>query len=229
MLIFIFVLSSVFSVSYASNSTIAQDFDNMPGVPRGDTDCVNFLKYLNKNRPDLLPRIPDVSLGSFKKKTAIINTFTPDPGCIAICKSSKYPDNGHVAYVNSVSSDREQITLVESGGFVKGHISTRTGNKIELNIVGYYNPYDVSFYEHHNELGWVTGKMEGDCALVATQMGFSNDQLSCVEIRQDNITVILYEHDNYQGRQLVLSEKGTYNLGDKDFNDICSSYKIIIN
>ena len=218
--------TSVLTASAAASSKIAKYYDDLPGVPKGNTDCVAFIKYLHENKPDLLPDIPNTSLSTFSNKTAVINTFTPDRGCIAICKSSKYPKNGHVAFVDSVSSDRETITLVEAGGFIEGHISTRTGNKIELSIVGYYNPYTVSFYEHHDEEGWATGKFKGDSAQTATQMGFSNDQLSCVEIRQDNITVVLYEHDNFQGRKIVLSKKGTYNLGDMNFNDICSSYTI---
>ncbi len=217
-----------FSASSASNSEIATDYDNLPGVPKGDTDCVAFIRYLANNKSDLLPYFPSNSILYYSQKTDIINSYSPDRGSVAICKSDEYPTYGHVAFVDSVSSDREQITLVEAGGFVSGHVSTRTGSQSDLKIVGYYNPYNVSFYEHHDQEGWVCNKSTETFVQKASNLGFSNDQLSCVVIRQSFITVRLYEHDDYQGRCLVLKGVGVYNLGDSqyNFNDICSSYVI---
>ena len=84
----------------------------------------------------------------------------------------------------------------------------------------------VRFTEHHDAAGWSVWRNPPFEARTVGAMGFANDQLSCVEIFEDNIEVTLYEHDQYNGRAIMLKYKGRYNLGNYNFNDICSSYRI---
>jgi len=85
----------------------------------------------------------------------------------------------------------------------------------------------VRFTEHHDAGGWSVCRNPPFEARTVGAMGFANDQLSCVEILEDNIKVTLYEHDQFNGRSLTLRCKGRYNLGNYNFNDLCSSYKVI--
>jgi len=85
---------------------------------------------------------------------------------------------------------------------------------------------DVVFYEHINGQGWAVARA-ADCYVSSFEnMGFSNDQLSCIQINNSSITVELYWDTNYQGQCLKFTTMGTYNLTDYNFNDVCSSYKI---
>ena len=211
-----------------ASSEVTYDYDYLYGPNEPKDNCVAFVKKL-------VPTFPSNGF-SIDQKKGFINSYVADVGSVAIMTSNyqEYSENtkqfyytGHVGYVEKVSDDRKEITIVDAN-FGAEIIQRRVGSTSELHIVGYYNPNNVSFYEHHDQKGWVSNKSTETFVQKATSLGFSNDQLSCVVIRQSFITVRLYEHDDYQGRCLVLKGVGVYNLGDSqyNFNDICSSYVI---
>ena len=211
-----------------SSKQKTSDYDYLYGPSEPKNNCVAFVRKL-------VPTFPRNAY-SIDQKKGFINSYVADVGSAAIMTSNhqEYNENtkqyyytGHVGYVEKVSDDRKEITIVDAN-FGEEIIQRRVGTESELHIVGYYNPYNVSFYEHHDQKGWVCNKSTETFVQKATGLGFSNDQLSCVVIRQHFITVKLYEHDDYQGRCLVLRGVGVYNLGDSqyNFNDICSSYVI---
>ena len=85
----------------------------------------------------------------------------------------------------------------------------------------------VNFFEHHDSGGWNVGRNAPYEARTVNAMGFENDRLSSVMIHSDDVIVELYEHDQYKGRMLRLDKKGLYNLGNLNFNDIASSYRVL--
>lgn len=66
----------------------------------------------------------------------------------------------------------------------------------------------------------------GFAAYHDTDMGFDDNNLSSVWIGSEYVTVILYELTEYGGQCLVLQGAGLHDLGDYDFDNLCSSYEI---
>ena len=99
------------------------------------SNCVAFARYMVPNLPSGLYSIGD--------KRAIINTYSPEVGSIAITYGNN-PDGsvnydtevGHVAYVEAVNGD--QITTL-NGGWDGIHIERITGTAAEQGIIGYWS------------------------------------------------------------------------------------------
>ena len=99
------------------------------------SNCVAFARYMVPNLPSGLYSIGD--------KRAIINTYSPAVGSIAITYGNN-PDGsvnydtevGHVAYVEAVNGD--QITTLNGGWGI--HIERITGTAAEQGIIGYWSP-----------------------------------------------------------------------------------------
>lgn len=87
-------------------------------------------------------------------------------------------------------------------------------------------PYCI-FYKHSNGRG---GSFKGDLGRHRKITSHWNDEVSSVWVRR-GYRVVLYEHDNFSGRRVVLEGKGwkdgsVYNLDRFGFNDAMSSYKL---
>ncbi len=82
------------------------------------------------------------------------------------------------------------------------------------------------FYKHANSRGSSFEGEPGNHQSIESQW---NDEISSFWIRR-GYQVTLYEHDKFQGKQLVLIGEGRkgslYNLDDYGFNDMVSSYKL---
>lgn len=91
-------------------------------------NCNNCVYYARCRKPSL-----PYGLITFEDKKAIINTYTPEVGAVAIIQTrSEY---GHVAYVEAVEG--ETITLSE-GNWSYGSCGQRTGTVESLHIVGFF-------------------------------------------------------------------------------------------
>lgn len=80
----------------------------------------------------------------------------------------------------------------------------------------------VSFYQHCNYTGWVSNVGEGRFTLgqlIGT--GFVNDDASSMRVA-DGYEVVLYQHDNFTGNQVVISGDDNC-LVNEGFNDDVSS------
>lgn len=106
----------------AAYTTISREKNETYGY-----NCVSYVRY----------RVPSLPTGItyYSEKVAIINSYTPQAGAVAIIKSSQ--EYGHVAYVESVSGSK--ITISDSN-WEKGYITTRVGTQSDLNITGYWVP-----------------------------------------------------------------------------------------
>jgi len=161
------------------------------------------------------------------------NDDTPKVGSVAIMTSSEYEEYGHVGYIEAVNGS--QITITEANVH-PGKITQATGTAEQLNIIGYYNPSlginkgTVTFYEHINGEGWSHSETvtSGTCLACfhTSLLPFDNDQLSSVRISGSGITVELYQDDLFGGQCCVLTGEGLFNLTDRNFNDLCSSFQI---
>lgn len=121
----ILVLGNVMVVQAASYSPVAE-YDGLPANIR--TNCVAFARYM-------VPSLPG-GLTSKNDKIAIINSYTPAVGAIAITNGDQ-PAYGHVAYVEAVNGN-QIVTL--NGGFTGGRITRIAGTAAEQGILGYWNP-----------------------------------------------------------------------------------------
>ncbi len=83
-----------------------------------------------------VPSLPS-GITYYNEKLAIINTYTPVVGAVAIIPSSNSPSYGHVAVVFGINGS--QIT-VRDGNYHPGYITERTGTASELKIQGYWAP-----------------------------------------------------------------------------------------
>jgi len=92
------------------------------------TNCV---KYARCKQPAL-----PFGLFTYQDKLNIINIQTAAAGRVAIINTGN--NVGHVAYVQSVSGT--SITIRETNWCSTTKVSTRTGTKAALNIVGYFKP-----------------------------------------------------------------------------------------
>lgn len=194
----------------------------------------------------LASAVPNVSKGSLSEVTS------PQAGDLAYWSSMP-----HSAIVKSVSGStitiieqnwkylyhnswftqtNRTITKSDSGvkfyrwsGSSAGNSSSSDSSSSDSSAANSSGLDDVVFYEHINGQGWAVSR-SADCYVSSVEnMGFSNDQLSCIKINSSNITVELYWDSNYQGQCLKFTTMGTYNLTDYNFNDVCSSYKIYQN
>ena len=215
--------------AFSLTSDIIHDYDGYGN--KGN--CVAFVRKLV---PSFTGKATTID-----QKKAIGNSDTASAGSVAIMTSSytteyegKTVYTGHVGYVESVSGS--QITIIDAN-FGSEDIRRRIGTASELNIVKYYDPNfsnsgsqsqsgTVTFYEHKDGGGWNYSCSPGKEVRDAGQMGFPNDQLSCVRVSGSNIKVEIFEHDNFNGRKLTFDREGLFNLDSYDFNDICSSYKV---
>ena len=169
------------------------------------------------------------SIDSLASKSSIINTQSACPGYIAIEAHSSW---GHVAYVEKVSGSI--ITTLDGnwtgGQSSGGQVYRRTGTKAELGILGFWSPSEankVYFYDLHNYWsgGWSTFKGIPFYAQYSSNLGFSNDQVSCIRINRANVTVQLYPDSNYRGLAITYKGIGVFQL-PSSMDNKCSSYKI---
>ena len=119
------VLGNVMVAQAASYSPVAE-YDGLPANIR--TNCVAFARYM-------VPSLPG-GLTYKNDKIAIINSYTPAVGAIAITNGDQ-PAYGHVAYVEAVNGN-QIVTL--NGGFTGGRITRIAGTAAEQGILGYWNP-----------------------------------------------------------------------------------------
>lgn len=119
------VLGNVMVAQAASYTPVAE-YDGLPANIR--TNCVAFARYM-------VPSLPG-GLTSKNDKIAIINSYTPAVGAIAITNGDQ-PAYGHVAYVEAVNGN-QIVTL--NGGFTGGRITRIAGTAAEQGILGYWNP-----------------------------------------------------------------------------------------
>ena len=215
-----------------SSSVETHDYDYLCTTDTIKGNCVEFVKKL-------VPTFPAPSY-TIKEKESHINSYVPDVGSVAIMTSNfqAYDENtkqyyytGHVGYVEKVSDDRKEVTIVDAH-FGADIIQRRVGTESELHIVGYYDPDDTSvrFYEYFDGNGWKNDQLvcNGTCLYLDMRYGnpFPNDQLKCIEILSDGVSVTVYEHSNFSGRSYVIEGKGKHNLADVAFENICSSCMI---
>lgn len=225
----IFVIAAMLFIpvknANAYSSEITHDYDEY-ATSATLCNCVLFVRQL-------VPSFPSPATSIDQKKSHINSTIAA-PGTVAIMTSSNYDENlkvytGHVGFVESV--DNDQITIIDSN-FGSRQIRRRTGTEDELNIVGYFDPNhsSISFFEHTDCNGWEKSVLVSNDVCLYSDVGdgdpFPNDQLSCVEILKEGVTVILYEHSDLSGSKCIINGKGVHNLTDYGFNDLCSSFEI---
>lgn len=80
----------------------------------------------------------------------------------------------------------------------------------------------ATFYEHCDYQGWNYSYGIGEYSSVP----FPNDRLSSVKVPK-GLKVILYEHGGFGGRSLELTSDESCLVG-KNFNDITSSFKVLV-
>jgi len=169
------------------------------------------------------------TIDDLASKRRLINTQTACPGYIAIVDSSAW---GHVAYVESVTGSI--ITTLDGnwtgGEATGGRVYRRTGTQAELKILGFWSSDEankVYFYDQHNYWvgGWNVSKNIPISAQYSSDLGFSNDQLSCIRINRADTNVLLYPDANYRGMGITIKGIGVFQLPDYMDNK-CSSYKI---
>ena len=111
--------------------SLAMEYDFLPLDTR--ENCVAFARYM-------VPSLPH-GLGSKAGKIAIINSYTPKAGVIAITHGNT--SYGHVAYVESVNGDK--ITTLNGGWDKdKNHIGRRTSTPEEQGVIGYWYPNNIT-------------------------------------------------------------------------------------
>ena len=110
--------------------SLALEYDFLPLDTR--ENCVAFARYM-------VPSLPH-GLGSKAGKIAIINSYTPKAGVIAITHGNT--SYGHVAYVESVNGDK--ITTLNGGWKDKKHIGRRTSTPEEQGVIGYWYPNNIT-------------------------------------------------------------------------------------
>ena len=111
--------------------SLALEYDFLPLDTR--ENCVAFARYM-------VPSLPH-GLGSKAGKIAIINSYTPKAGVIAITHGNT--SYGHVAYVESVNGDK--ITTLNGGWDKdKNHIGRRTSTPEEQGVIGYWYPNNIN-------------------------------------------------------------------------------------
>ena len=130
----VMILSGTIVTHAAMQYSVATEYDGLTSDIK--ENCVQFARYM----------VPSLPYGLTEKadKVAIINTYTPVIGSIAITHGNN-PDGsvdedsyyGHVAYVESVNGN--QITTL-NGGFSTGRITRITGTPEEQGVIGYWNP-----------------------------------------------------------------------------------------
>ncbi|GEM_PF-2278913 len=120
--------------SSASRSLVGQV---LPIQPQAD-NCVFFARKL-------VPSLP-YQLNTWQGKLDAVNSTTPKPGSVAMIEitNGRYKDVGHVAIVESVSSN--SLTIIE-GNYLMGSVTRRTATGKDvadaarlLHIAGYFNP-----------------------------------------------------------------------------------------
>ena len=82
------------------------------------------------------PNLPE-GLWNLRQKRAIINSSTPQVGCVAIMNTGWI---GHCGIVESFMGDQSnpgEITIVEAN-YKRGYISRRTGRPADLKLIGYF-------------------------------------------------------------------------------------------
>ena len=82
------------------------------------------------------PNLPE-GLWNLRQKRAIINSSTPQVGCVAIMNTGWI---GHCGIVESFMGDQSnpgEITIVEAN-YKRGYISRRTGRPEDLKLIGYF-------------------------------------------------------------------------------------------
>lgn len=92
------------------------------------TNCNNCVSYARCRKPSL-----PTGLTYYSQKKAIINSYTPSAGAVAIINTGDA--YGHVAYVESVNGST--ITISE-GNWPYGSCGQRSNTASALKIVGYY-------------------------------------------------------------------------------------------
>lgn len=113
----------------------ASEYDGLDKSYRNN--CVRFARYK-------VPSLP-YGLTYYSAKKNICNSNTAIAGEIAVMSSSKYPEYGHLAYVEAVNGNT--ITILEGNVLYESgnpRINRRSGTKSELGIYGYYKPNGLS-------------------------------------------------------------------------------------
>ena len=112
---------------------VATEYDGLAYSIR--SNCVAFVRYK-------VPSLPSVG-DTLETKKAIINSYTPVAGCVAI-ETNGY-STGHVSYVEAVNGNT--VTTLHGGfqGAINGvdytnRIIRKTGTPSDLGIVGYWIP-----------------------------------------------------------------------------------------
>ena len=130
----VMVLGSTMVTQAAMQYSVATEYDGLSSNIR--TNCVMFARYM-------VPTLP-YGLTSKADKEAIINSYTPTVGSIAITHGNNSDGSvdydsvyGHVAYVESINGN--QITTL-NGGFSTGRITRITGTPAEQGVIGYWAP-----------------------------------------------------------------------------------------
>ena len=119
------VLGSMMTAQ-AADYSIAYEYDGLPAETK--SNCVAFARYM-------VPSLPG-GLWTLDDKVAIINSYTPTVGAIAITNGNS--SAGHVAYVEAVNGNN--ITTL-NGGFEDGsHIERITSTPAEQGVRGYWVP-----------------------------------------------------------------------------------------
>ena len=89
-----------------------------------------------------VPVLGEYSLLTIQQKMNIITQgAVPRVGLVAIENSPLYPENGHVAYIETVNGT--QITTID-GNWVNSRVCRRVGTVDELGIIGYFDPSTIT-------------------------------------------------------------------------------------
>ncbi|MCC6555874.1 MAG: CHAP domain-containing protein, partial [Polyangiaceae bacterium] len=99
-----------------------------PGSCRSLSNCNNCVFFARCKKPNL-----PYGLWSYQNKVAIINSYTPQAGAVAIINTGD--SVGHVAYVESVNGSN--LTISE-GNWPLGSCGQRTGTMQSLRITGFF-------------------------------------------------------------------------------------------
>lgn len=107
---------------------VASSEDALTNSCTTPTNCSNCVYYARCRKPTL-----PTGITSYSQKKAIINSYTPSAGAVAIINTGDA--YGHVAYVESVSGSTIKIS---EGNWPYGSCGERSNTATALKIVGYY-------------------------------------------------------------------------------------------
>ena len=136
----------------------------------------------------------------------------------------------------ATSLDMNKFKIVDNKLSLKQNINFQNLETIfgePLFIWEGYDPFtienSITIFQHCNYGGYSVSLTAGEYKLkdLQARISFKNDDISSIKFNQQNtLKVILYEHDNFSGRKLELSNNNSCFINNK-FNDILSSIKVI--